>query len=139
MDTTTTQIVALLPTSQQQELLEKAVKCLQKKVRVIVSNLPADKLIIAHGYLTRLATEETEKHKNKEVPKKHRPPPSYISTPEDSDIDYSDMPPLVEDMPPLVKNIYNGWMPCSNMLGAKVSSFRELNLGTPPYKNYNRK
>ena len=107
MDKTTTQIFALLPTSQQQELLEKAVKGLQEKVRVIVSNLPVEKLIIAHGYLTELANDE----KVKEI---HRPPPSYISTPEDSDIDYSDMPPLVEDTPIVIKNIYDGWTPRSN-------------------------
>ena len=107
MDKTTAQILPLLPTSQQQELLERAVKGLQEKVRVIVSNLTAEKLILAHEYLTKLATEE----KVKSTPKQHRPPPSYVSTPEDSDVDYSDMPPLVEDTPKLVKNIYNGWMP----------------------------
>jgi hypothetical protein len=107
MDKTTTQIFALLPTSQQQELLEKAVKGLQEKTRVIVSNLPVEKLIIAHGYLTELANGE-------KVREKHRPPPSYISTPDDSDIDYSDMPPLVEDTPRVVKNIYDGWGPRSN-------------------------
>jgi len=108
MDKTTTQIFALLPTSQQQELLEKATKGLQEKVRVIVSNLPVEKLIIAHGYLTELANDE------KEPLIKHRPPPSYVSTPDDSDIDYSDMPPLVEDRPKVIKNIYDGWGPRSN-------------------------
>jgi hypothetical protein len=107
MDKTTTQIFALLPKSQQQELLEKAVKGLQEKARVIVSNLPVEKLIIAHDYLTELAN-------NEEVKEKHRPPPSYVSTPEDSDIDYSDMPPLVEDRPTVIKNIYDGWTPRSN-------------------------
>ena len=110
MNKTTTQIFALLPTSQQQELLEKAVKGLQEKARVIVSNLPVEKLIIAHNYLTELANNDNVK----ETPIKHRPPPSYISTPEDSDIDYSDMPPLVEDRPTVVKNIYDGWGPRSN-------------------------
>jgi hypothetical protein len=106
MDKTTTQILAILNSTQQQEILEKAVKCLQQKVRVIVSNLPADKLIIAHDYLMELT--------KKDVHTTNRPPPSYISTPEDNDVDYSDMPPLVEDTPTLVKNIYSGWNPCSS-------------------------
>jgi hypothetical protein len=112
MDKTTTQIFSLLPNSQQQELLERAVKGLQEKVRVIVSNLSAEKLILAHDYLTKLTTEQKEQ--TKDIPKKHRPPPSYVSTPDESDVDYSDMPPLVDDNPHVVKNIYNGWMPCDN-------------------------
>ena len=114
MDKTTAQIFSLLPTSQQQELLEKATKGLQEKVRVIVSNLPVEKLIIAHDFLTKLANDEKVKENQKESVIKHRPPPSYVSTPEDSDIDYSDMPPLVEDKPTLVKNIYDGWGPRSS-------------------------
>ncbi len=113
MDKTTTQIFGLLPTSQQQELLEKATKGLQEKLRIIVSNLSAEKLIVAHDYLTKLAKDPIRAD-----PIKHRPPPSYVSTLDDSDvdcnIDYSDMPPLVEDPPKVVKNIYDGWGPCNN-------------------------
>ena len=124
MDKTTTQIFSLLPTSQQQELLEKAVKGLQEKVRVIVSNLPVEKLIIAHDYLTELSNAE-------KVKEKHRPPPSYISTPEDSDIDYSDMPPLVEDRPKVVKNIYDGWGPRSNKTMRCDTIKCQQTFGTP--------
>ncbi len=113
MDKTTTQIFSLLPTSQQQELLEKATKSLQEKLRVIVSNLPVEKLIIAHDYLTKLANGEKVKESVNESPIQNRPPPSYFSTPEDSDIDYNDIPPLVEDKPKAVKNIYDGWAPRS--------------------------
>ena len=124
MDKTTAQIFSLLPTSQQQELLEKATKGLQEKVRVIVSNLPVEKLIIAHNYLTELANGE-------KVKEKHRPPPSYISTPEDSDIDYSDMPPLVEDRPKVVKNIYEGWGPRTNNKTMRCDTIKCQTLRNP--------
>lgn len=116
MDKTTEQLFALLPSSQRLEILETAIKGLQEKMRVIVSNLPADKLIIAHDYLTKLANNEPAEvpKKQSETPMKHRPLPTYTSTPDDSDVDYSDMPPLVEDVPKVVKNIYNGWAPCTN-------------------------
>jgi hypothetical protein len=110
MDKTTGQIFSLLSTSQQQEILEKAVKGLQEKVRVIVSNLPAEKLIIAHDFLTKLVSVEQVKEQQ---PNKHRPPPSYVSTPEDSDVDYSDIPSVVDENPTrLVKNIYGYRDPC---------------------------
>lgn len=133
MDKTTAQIFALLPKSQQQELIERASVSLQEKLRVIVSNLSVDKLIVAHEYLTKLANGEHEKDKE---PVKHRPPPSYVSSPDDSDVDYTDMPPLIKERPTVVKNIHNyGPGPFVNTIDYESREdimekyFREL--GTP--------
>lgn len=137
MDKTTAQIFALLPSSQQKELIERASVGLQEKLRVIVSNLSVDKLIVAHEYLTKLANGESESENEKDKePVKHRPPPSYVSTPDDSDVDYTDMPPLIKEKPTVVKNIHNyGPGPFVNTIdyGSREEMmekyFREL--GTP--------